>query len=241
VELDWTSFTLEIINFLILIWILKKLLISPLRRVMSERRSIMENEAQKIRKMKAEAEIMRMDLEKRLQQWNQEKQQLHEKFRQELEAEKAGKLREYENYLANEKLRQELEAKHLAERIYPDLEKQAVQRGLQFLSKLLTQLASPELEGSIIRLILEDLRSHPPAEIETIKLSDIDRIQVRSAFQLTESQQQELAEGLAQILGGRTPMDYQVHKELIAGLELVMDSMSIKGNLRDELVLFAEV
>lgn len=38
-DFDWTTFILEIINFLILIWILKHFLYRPVLKVISERRS----------------------------------------------------------------------------------------------------------------------------------------------------------------------------------------------------------
>ena len=41
-ELNWTTFTLEIINFLALLWILKRFLYQPVRAILAERRAGVE-------------------------------------------------------------------------------------------------------------------------------------------------------------------------------------------------------
>lgn len=42
-ELSWTTFSLELINFLILIWILKRFLYAPIQKTILERKKECKN------------------------------------------------------------------------------------------------------------------------------------------------------------------------------------------------------
>jgi F-type H+-transporting ATPase subunit b len=42
VELDWMTFVLEVINFLVLIWILNRLLYRPLMNVIAQRKAAIQ-------------------------------------------------------------------------------------------------------------------------------------------------------------------------------------------------------
>jgi F-type H+-transporting ATPase subunit b len=240
VKLDWTTFILEIVNFLILMWVLKRLLIGPLRRVMDERRQAMAQERARSEQLKAEAEQLRRDLENRLEQWETEKRQLREAFQKDLNEEKNRRFKEWELSRAQETSRQELEMQRLTGKLYPDLQKQAIRQALQFASKLLAAVASSELEERLVHLMLHDLEQKPPATLTNLKLTRANQIHVYSAFQLRTAIQEELARTMAAILGEPAQLNYQVKEELLAGLELVFDSVSLKANLRDELAFFEE-
>ena len=58
-EFDWTTFILEIINFLILVWILKRFLYRPVLGVVARRRAGIEKTLADARRIEAEAGELR--------------------------------------------------------------------------------------------------------------------------------------------------------------------------------------
>ena len=54
-EFDWTTFTLEIINFLILVWILKRFLYRPILDVIAKRRAGIEKTLADAQRIETEA------------------------------------------------------------------------------------------------------------------------------------------------------------------------------------------
>ena len=54
-ELDWSTFLLEIINFLILVWILKRFLYRPVLEVITRRREQVEKTLHEAHSLRAEA------------------------------------------------------------------------------------------------------------------------------------------------------------------------------------------
>lgn len=128
----------------------------------------------------------------------------------------------------------------MTEKIYPELQKRAIRQSSKFASKLLAAVASSELEESLVHLMLHDLEQKPPAALINLKQAHANKIRVYSAFTLRTVIQDELAKTLTAILGEPAQLIYQVKDELLAGVELVFDSVSLKANLRDELAFFEE-
>ena len=72
-EFDWTTFILEIINFLILIWILKRFLYQPVLEVIDRRRAGIEKTLADAQRIEAEASRVKQLNEQQLAEWEEEK------------------------------------------------------------------------------------------------------------------------------------------------------------------------
>ena len=68
-EFDWTTFALEIINFLILVWILKRFLYRPVLDVIARRRAGVEKTLADAKRIEAEAGELKQRCECELAQW----------------------------------------------------------------------------------------------------------------------------------------------------------------------------
>jgi len=124
VELDWSTFILEIINFLILVWLLKRFFYKPVLNVINRRREEIQKKISEAEGVKHEAESLKSDYENRLADWENEKatarttlhkeigaqrkkmlEELHAAIEQEREKERVLNQRKIENELhKNEKL-----------------------------------------------------------------------------------------------------------------------------------------
>ena len=91
-ELNWSTFILEIINFLVLIWILKRFIYKPVLNVIAQRRTTIENQSAEALRLHEEATDLKNQYQNRLSDWEQEKQQARDAVNQELEIEKARQL-----------------------------------------------------------------------------------------------------------------------------------------------------
>ncbi|MFZ1828872.1 MAG: F0F1 ATP synthase subunit B, partial [Candidatus Competibacteraceae bacterium] len=87
--IDWTTFTLEIINFLVLVWLLKRFLYQPVLETLARRRAGIERTLSEAREVEIRADALRTQFENRLADWEQEKAALRVGFEQELTAERS--------------------------------------------------------------------------------------------------------------------------------------------------------
>ena len=107
-EFDWSTFILEIINFLILIWILKHFLYKPVLKIIAQRKAGIQKELDNAQTMRNESLLLQQQYENRLQEWQQEKQQLRHKMHEEITAERERLMQELNRSLEQEQKNQKL-------------------------------------------------------------------------------------------------------------------------------------
>jgi F-type H+-transporting ATPase subunit b len=75
VEFSWTTFVLEIINFLVLIWILKRFLFKPVKAVVSQRQADIDKQLLESQRLNDESAALKDEYENRLVNWELKCQQ----------------------------------------------------------------------------------------------------------------------------------------------------------------------
>ena len=171
-----------------------------------------------------------------------EKERQREEFRKELSEERTKQLRLIENLVAEEREKAEAqEEKKAAERRASE-EREAMKQALEFTSRLLNDVACPELEGKIVELVTKQLSSTEWESLPSAATQSRDHgaaVRVRSAYSLTDPQRDTLTAVLKSRLGTEAPIAFGVDGNLLAGLEITVGSFVLRANLRDELEYFS--
>ncbi len=241
-ELDWTTLLLEILNFLILVWLLGRFLYRPVLEIIEQRRARIQQTLDDAEQTQARTQSLKQQYENRLGDWEQEKAAARQQLMATLQAERQQALKQLQLTLVQERekarilsARQEQEARQNAERT-------ALTQGAAFSARLLSQLACPQLEERIVDLVLESLAQLPAEQIEQLRQnSQADRIEISSAFPLDEACQQRLSAALTPLLAGAGTPRFLQRPDLLAGLRIAIGPWRLDANLHDELTLFAEV
>ncbi len=244
-ELNWTTFVLEIINFLVLVWLLKRFFYLPVKEVIVRRQQAIEAQLQHADEKQQQAVALRGQYENRLAAWEQEREAARQQLFHEVEEERQ-KLQGA--------LQQELEAERqksavLAERALAEqqrqIEVQALEQGARFVSRLLEAVASPEVQDRLFDHLLEQLRQLPPAQRDALQSvannSTPVAVEVLSAYPLSEAQQQQLREQIAARVPHHLQCEFNQDRKLIAGLRLTVGPWVMHANLHDELKTFAAI
>ena len=243
-ELSWSTFLLEIVNFLVLIWILKRFLYRPVLNVIARRRSGIENQIAEARHLREEAETLKRDYENRLADGDRERQQARNALAREIEEERARQMAALQTALAQAREKAQVaESRRRAEAVR-ETEFQAMQQGAQFASRLLGQAAGPELEARFAELLLEGLSALSDKRITALRAQwgqAPEAIRVASVFPLQPDLRQRLESALKDATGLDLPVAYEQDPGLVAGLHVTIGAWALQANLRDELKGFAEL
>ncbi len=242
-ELDWTTFALEILNFLVLVWILERLLYQPILKVIADRKTEIRDTFSNAETLRREAQTLREQYENRQAEWNREKEVVRNRMVEEVNAEKTRLLAALQNSLEQEREK----ARALEERRRTELTQQAedaaIAQGGRFAARLLTRLASVELEAKLVEVMLEDLCSIPDERRQAIRTAcataDVPAI-ITSAHVLTEPQRKSVLEAVQSLLGRPISCEWREDPDLIAGIRLSLGPWMLGANLLDELKAFAE-
>lgn len=241
-EFDWTTFILEIINFLILVWILKRFLYRPILGVIAMRRAGIEKTLADARRIETEAIEIRRQNERHLAEWGEEKDAAQAGLLEELAAERARRMAALETEIAQERERRRV----LDERRQRDFERtaeeKAIAQGAAFSARLLARIAGPELEAQLYAMLLEDLRDMRAEDRRAVAEAAAVpgmQIKVQSAFSLDEGKRAGLTRALAEVAGKMLPVEYRENAELLAGFQVNVGPWVLHANLRDELNFFS--
>lgn len=241
-EFDWTTFTLEIINFLILVWILKRFLYRPVLDVIARRRAGIEKTLADAQQIESEANLLKQQNEQHLAQWETEKEAAHAALMTELADLRDSKMAALDTTIAQEAERRHVLDERRRREFERMIEEKGIALGAQFSAKLLSRIASQELETKLYTLLLEDLQDLPTTDkqavIDSAAASELN-IKVQSAFSLSKNEQDALADTLNTLTGKALPIEYSVNPELIAGLQIDIGPWIMHANLRDELKFFS--
>jgi len=243
-ELNWSTFLLEIINFLILVWILKHFFYKPVLNVIARRRRSIEASLNDANTLHEDAEALRVQYENRLAEWEKERQAAQSSLDKEIEAERAQRMEALRTMLGEEREKARIIEQRALEASRLRTEETALAQGAQFATRLLSVAAGPELEQRLLDLLLKELTALPPKQLSTLRAAagkTADRILVASTYPLNDATRLSLENTLASVLAVTPPFHYEQDKELLAGLRITMGSWVLRANLQDELKSFAEL
>lgn len=238
-ELSLTTFILESINFLVLIWILKRLFYAPVKKVIEGRKLEVAKTIKDATELKRRADELQTQYTGRLQAWEEEKAKAHMELEKELAEERARRLKQIEQALEaeREKMRAQEERKAADERLR--LEHEAMKQSLEFGSRLLAGFASAELEAQILKMALERLHGLK-ATLEGNPNTNNPAYVVKTGFPLSDAQKTLIQDAIRSELGLAPRIEFSTEKALIAGVEIVLGATVLRANLRDELSSFGE-
>jgi len=242
-ELSWSTFLLEIFNFLILVWILKRFLYQPILDVIARRRKTIEEQINKAGQLKADADALKERYEHRLYDWEKERQKALDKLMRELEDNRVNQLENLRTELAQEEEKIHVARVRQDKQAMREIEQRALQQSAEFASRLLSEAAGPELENRLFELLLEGLTTLPDEKIDVISSKwgqPPGSIQVTSAYPLADDKRQQLEDALRTVTDLSVPVYYELDSGLRAGLSITIGAWILQLNVRDELQGFME-
>jgi F-type H+-transporting ATPase subunit b len=243
-EFNLSTFILEIINFLILIWILQRLFYKPLLEVIAKRKQFIDQSLADAKNMQQQAEEQRTLYENRQKLWEQEKQAALAALQQQIDIERRAQMAQLETDLEQERQKINVTLQRQQKELQQQAEKQALVNGARFAGMLLKQSASPELEAQLFTLILDNLKTLPEACTLCLQMLGTKKsvpIKITSAYPLTDEQRLQLEQKLGSLINSQINFQYHQDAELIAGLRMDIGAWVLSANLQHELIGFAEI
>ncbi|MDI3325632.1 F0F1 ATP synthase subunit delta [Pontibacterium granulatum] len=242
-ELNWSTFVLEIVNFLVLIWILQRFIYKPVLKIITQRRAEIEKQSADAQCLHEDATNLKKQYQNRLNDWDQERQLARDNLNKEIENERIRQLDE----LQRERVQEREKIKTAEERRYietvREIEHQALRQGAQFAARLLNIASGPELETRLISLLIEELNALAPHKVSLLQEhwgEAPGSITVCSVYPISEGQKKLLETALAKTIGQTLPVNYTQEPELVAGLRITIGAWVLQTNVRDELKGFEE-
>ncbi len=234
-KFDFWTFAFQIINFTVLVLILRRVLFKPVREIMEKRRAASAALMEDAERTKREAEALKDARTKELGELRASSARMMDEAKDQAAAEKARLISEAEaearKVAEKEKALLEAERAKAGEAV----KGMAIEAVASYAGLLLKDAADAELHAALVRRLMAEA-GRISAEISGAAPKDGSPVQVQlaSAFPMAQA----LADGLRSAIAPMpsASMDVTVEPELIAGVvvranDLVFD-MSLAGQLK---------
>ena len=242
-QFDWSTFFLEIINFIVLVWLLAHFFYKPIRANIQKRRQTIEGELTKARETEQKARQMQKKYQQQLNHWQEEKAEKQRSLTQALTDEMESKRQQMLKKLSVEKQALQAQQQQQLQVLQKKQQQQAYQSAMQFCTKLLSQLADSHLEASIIDFFLKWLPDLPETKLTHMhqQLEDGKSAQITTAFPLSDEQRQHLQSALSETLKHSLALQFAQDPQLIAGICFSVGSLMLQVNIKNEFNDFVTV
>jgi F-type H+-transporting ATPase subunit b len=220
---SWTTFALQAVNFLILVWLLKRFVFRPVRAALDQRKLEMARAQADVQSARDHAEAARKDFETRQMQLEAQRQALADQSRAQMAEERSRMIEEARAEIGRQSTAAQKLLQEERERAARELSERTVRLALQIAQTLLRQIASSGLDQLFLDRVVEHLDSLPEAErnaLLTQLARDAGQLTVTTASPLQATAQSQWRAALNPRLGGSPRISFATDAALIAGVEL---------------------
>lgn len=242
-QLDWSTVVLEILNFLVLVWLLQRFLYRPIVSVVSARQAAIEQATARTQEAAARAQALEVQYQTRVETWEQERAKARLALQDELQAQRQRMLEALDAELDQQRRKAAVLEQRREQEIALRAQNKAMQQGEAFVRRVLAALAVPQLQAKLIELAVDELTRLPAARLDALRGDAVDArtdIVITSAFPLSLEQRAMLSSALAKALGSERPGVFREDAELVAGVRIDVGAWALHANLSEELSLFSE-
>jgi F-type H+-transporting ATPase subunit b len=236
--IDWFTVGAQALNFIILVWLLKRYLYGPILDAVDAREKRIAAELADADKKKAEAQKERDEFQRRNEAFDQQRAALLGKATEEAKAERqrllddARKAADALSARRQETLQSDVHGLNQAIRRRTQQEVFAIAR------KALTELAGAGLEEKMTEVFNQRLRALDGKAKESLGSAirtAAAPLLVRSAFDLPEAQRAAIQKAINESFSADVHVRYETSPDLISGIELSTDGQKVAWSIAEYL------
>ncbi|WP_287604067.1 hypothetical protein [Thiothrix sp.] len=236
--IDWFTVAAQVVNFLILMWLLKRFLYQPVLDAIDAREERLTQQMQAAQDAQSAAAAERNEYERRNAELAQQQAGLLAQATADAEATRLRLLEAARNETAN--LRNQWQEALLKEQqsLTQGIANRTRQEVFAITRKTLADLADTGLEARMVAVFIDRLQTLGMAEkvqMCTPAGQKACQIVIRSAFLLPPSEQKALAQTVRGLLPIQPSIRFELEPELLSGIELISNGHKLEWSIAEYL------
>ena len=235
--IDWFTVFAQILNFLVLVYLLKRFLYGRIIRAMDEREKTIALRLEEAQKKKDDAQQEMEGYIAKNKELDDRRQALLTGMKEEVEAHRKELLNEARKQVETVRATWYQALEQEKQTFLDDLRQRAGKHTCEIARRSLQDLSNVDLEHHIMRVFMERLRNLDGQEVQALKEAvskSGGKLKVRSAFEIP----QELVQEIAGVLSVHVPepsLRFEASPEVLCGIELELHGRKIAWSLGDYL------
>jgi len=233
-EINWITVSAQVVNFLILVWLLKHFLYQPVIRAMDRREQKIRNRMDEADGREQEALNAKQSYQQKLASFEKEREELLEETRQEARQTRSQMIDQAREETARVRSHWMREVSEEKTAFIDGLRHQSLEVVETVIRKALQDLADERLEERIAHTFIRKLHELDEETREALGRSS-EPATIATSFELDPGQRSTLTRSIHELVGADLAVNYTRAPELICGIELTCESQRISWNLSDYL------
>ena len=220
--LDNFTVIAQLINFLILIWLLKRFLYGPILAAIDAREERLRAQQERARQAQKKAEERQNHYETLHAQFAEQREQLLTETRNQIDRERRQLLKDARLDIARQREQWRAGLAREQQELTSRLQQRSEETFLQTLETVLSDLTSRSLQQATVATFLDRLADLDEEQLDRLRNDSAgSRIgyEIATPWALSDREQHQLETGLQPIIGA-SPRHYRVAAELRCGIEL---------------------
>lgn len=235
-QIDWFTVIAQIVNFIILVVLLKYLLYDRVIDALNKREEIISSKLKEADKKNEEAEKKRKEFEKKKSEIEKDKESTLEKTKAEAEKKRKQIEKEAKEKIEQKRKEWERQLENKKDDLLVDVRRLVSKEAFLISSKALKEIADENLEKKIIERFSETLADLTKDEKQDIKdsLKEADKnMMVKTTFELSQSSKDKLETVLADKFYKTANINYDIDEDIICGIEVKIKNKKLNWNFND--------
>lgn len=231
--IDWITVSAQIVNFLILVWLLQHFLYRPVIRAMERREQRIADRLNEARDREQAAEEESQRYQRELDQIDQKREKILTQARKDAEEQNRQLLEEGREKAAAARKAWQHQVDREKEDFLSNLRQRSAMAVQEMTYKVLTDLADTDLETRIVDKFIGQLGSLEEETRQAFTDSTDDTVNIASAFELDSNTRGRLTRAVHEHLAKDLDVEYSQSGDLLCGIMLDHKGRRLSWNIAD--------
>ncbi len=236
--IDWFTVGAQALNFLILVWLMKRFLYKPILNAIDAREKRIAKELADADATKTEAKKARDEFQQKNEEFEQERAALLSKATDEAKAERQRLMDEASKAADALGVKRQESLANEAKNLNQAITRRAQDEVFSIARKALSDLATAGLEGRMSDVFtrrLREMEGGAKAALGRALKATSDPAPVRSAFDLSAEQRTAIQKAVNETFSADFPLRFETAPELVGGIELTANGQKVAWSIADYL------
>ncbi|OIO12723.1 MAG: F0F1 ATP synthase subunit B [Gallionellaceae bacterium CG1_02_60_325] len=236
--IDWFTVIAQVVNFLILVWLLKRFLYKPILDAIDAREQRIAKELADADAKKEEAKKEREEFQHKNEELDRQRAALLDKATEEVKAERRRLLDEARQAADQLSAKRQETLRNEAHSLNQAISRRTQQEVFAIARKTLADLADANLEENMVRIFtqrLSEIEVQTKASLGAALQTAAEPALIRSAFELAEGQRTAIQKTLNEMFPAGINVRFETAPDLIGGIELSAGGQKVAWSIADYL------
>ena len=236
--LDWFTIGAQVLNFLILVWLMKHFLYKPILNAIDAREKLIAKELADADAKKSEAQKERDEFQKKNEEFDQQRAALLTKATDEAKAERLRLLEEARKAADALSAKRQESLVNDAHNLNQAISRLTQKEVFAITRKALTDLATTSLEermGEVFDRRLRELNGQAKNVLGEALKKNSEPVLIRSTFDLPEAQRAAIRNALNETFSAEIHIRFETSPDLVSGIELSANGQKVGWTIADYL------